>query len=99
MMSSLYAKKFKKTAHFMFKNEQMVIFLFKTFGRLKGIFLKNQGIYMCRIQIRGFNMNTNLPALEKMLNENLKKLSLKVKKIDYKMDFGSTEVVVKMGLN
>lgn len=44
-------------------------------------------------------MNGNMPAIEKMLNENLKKASLKVKKLDYKMDFGSTEVVVKMGLN
>jgi hypothetical protein len=41
----------------------------------------------------------NIPSIEKMLNENLKQMSLKVKKLDYKMDFGSTEVVVKMGLN
>jgi hypothetical protein len=44
-------------------------------------------------------MNINLQSIEKMLNENMKKKSVKVKKLSYKMDFGTTEVVVKLGLN
>ncbi len=44
-------------------------------------------------------MSENLSILEKMLNENNKKKEIKVKKLNYKMDFGTTEVVIKMGLN
>jgi len=43
--------------------------------------------------------DNNLQILEKMLNENKNIIDLKVKKLQYKMDFGSTEIVVKMGLN
>lgn len=38
-------------------------------------------------------------VLEKLISEDLPKLDVKVKKLQYKMDFGTTEVVVKMGLN
>ena len=38
-------------------------------------------------------------VLEKLINEDLEKLAVKVKKLQYKMDFGTTEIVVKMGLN
>jgi len=38
-------------------------------------------------------------VLEKLISEDLPKLDVKVKKIQYTMDFGTTEVVVKMGLN
>ena len=44
-------------------------------------------------------MSENLSILEKMLNENNKKKEIKVKKLNYKMYFGTTEVVIKMGLN
>lgn len=38
-------------------------------------------------------------VLEKLISEDLPKMDVKVKKLQYKMDFGTTEVVVKMGLN
>ncbi len=43
------------------------------------------------------NLNTN--SIEKMLNDNMGKSPIKVKKIQYKMDFKCTEVIVKLGLN
>jgi hypothetical protein len=39
------------------------------------------------------------PSMEKFLTEDLEKLDIKVKKIQYKMDFGTTEILIKMGLN
>lgn len=38
-------------------------------------------------------------VLEKLITEDLEKINIKVKKLQYKMDFGTTEVVIKMGLN
>ena len=39
------------------------------------------------------------PKMEKFLTEDLEKMDIKVKKIQYKMDFGTTEILIKMGLN
>ncbi len=47
-------------------------------------------------------MNENNIAqsiLEKLIEEHLPKLDIKVKKLQYTMDFGTTEVAVKLGLN
>ena len=38
-------------------------------------------------------------VLEKLITEDLEKVDIKVRKLQYKMDFGTTEIVVKMGLN
>ncbi|MBU0579630.1 MAG: hypothetical protein KKA19_00485 [Candidatus Margulisbacteria bacterium] len=38
-------------------------------------------------------------VLEKLISEDLEKVNVKVRKLQYKMDFGTTEVVIKMGLN
>ncbi|MFC1517240.1 hypothetical protein ACFL5G_01660 [Candidatus Margulisiibacteriota bacterium] len=38
-------------------------------------------------------------VLEKLIAEDLEKVDVKVKKLQYKMDFGTTEIVIKMGLN
>jgi len=40
------------------------------------------------------NINFN-----KSISKELSKFAIKVKKLQYKMDFGSTEVIIKMGLN
>lgn len=38
-------------------------------------------------------------VLEKLIAEDLPKVDVKVKKLQYTMDFGTTEVVVKLGIN
>jgi hypothetical protein len=41
----------------------------------------------------------NQSDLNKVLTKDLVSLNVKVKTLQYKMDFGTTEVVIKMGLN
>ncbi len=51
---------------------------------------------------RGPNMNEkkkDQSVLEKLISEDLQKVNIKVKKLQYTMDFGTTEIVVKLGLN
>lgn len=43
-----------------------------------------------------FQLNSKL---EKFLNNDLEKIDIQVKKLQYKMDFGTTEILIKMGLN
>lgn len=38
-------------------------------------------------------------SINDLLKDNLKDKKLNVKKLIYTMDFGSTEVVIKLGLN
>ena len=38
-------------------------------------------------------------VLEKLITEDLAKVKMQVKTLQYKMDFGTTEVAIKMGLN
>jgi len=38
-------------------------------------------------------------SINELIKDNLKDKSLKVKKLIYSMDFGNTEVVIKLGLN
>ena len=38
-------------------------------------------------------------VLEKLIAEDLNKVDVKVKKLQYKMDFGTTEIVIKLGFN
>ncbi len=75
-------------------------------GKYKGIKNENMGISFVKTETLdrngwGQNManNNNLPTIEKMLNDNFKKTPMPVKKLQYKMNFGATEVVVKLGLN
>jgi hypothetical protein len=46
-----------------------------------------------------FEEEFNQSDLNKVLTKDLVSLNVKVKTLQYKMDFGSTEVVIKMGLN
>ncbi len=43
--------------------------------------------------------NDATESINELLKQNLKDKSLKVKKLVYTMDFGTTEVVIKLGLN
>jgi len=50
--------------------------------------------------IRGDEMEKDVSdSINALLKDNLKDKNLKVKKLIYTMDFGTTEVVIKLGLN
>ena len=55
----------------------------------------------CFVTVQGgsmsdFQLNSKM---EKFLSNDLDKIDIRVKKLQYKMDFGTTEILIKMGLN
>lgn len=72
--------------------------ILKQLALLRYILIKT-GYISVNTTKEGINMSEDLSVLEKMLNDNNKKKEIKVKKLNYKMDFGTTEVVIKIGLN